>query len=72
MQRQQQGLPQYRRLRLDAPAPRSEESTPLFFLRSLVAVVAQLVEHVHGKDEVTSSILVNGSTKIPRLKRGIL
>lgn len=25
------------------------------------AVVAQLVEHIHGKDEVTSSILVNGS-----------
>ena len=27
------------------------------------AVVAQLVEHVLGKDEVTSSILVNGSRK---------
>ena len=27
------------------------------------AVVAQLVERVHGKDEVTSSILVNGSHK---------
>ena len=26
------------------------------------AVVAQLVERVLGKDEVTSSILVNGST----------
>ena len=28
------------------------------------AVVAQLVERVLGKDEVTSSILVNGSIKI--------
>ena len=27
----------------------------------LFAVVAQLVEHVIGNDEVTSSILVNGS-----------
>ena len=27
------------------------------------AVVAQLVERVLGKDEVTSSILVNGSSK---------
>ncbi len=30
------------------------------------ANVAQLVEHIHGKDEVTSSILVIGSEKIIR------
>ncbi len=30
---------------------------------SLVAVVAQLVEHFHGKEEVTGSIPVNGSIK---------
>ena len=29
------------------------------------AAVAQLVERVHGKDEVTSSILVCGSSKHP-------
>jgi hypothetical protein len=28
---------------------------------SIVAVIAQSVERIHGKDEVTSSILVNGS-----------
>ena len=31
----------------------------LFVIR--IANVAQLVEHIHGKDEVTSSILVIGS-----------
>ena len=31
-------------------------------LRNTIAHVAQLVEHVLGKDEVTSSILVVGST----------
>ena len=29
--------------------------------RTIFAVVAQLVEHIHGKDEVTGSIPVNGS-----------
>ena len=33
------------------------------------AVVAQLVERVLGKDEVTSSILVNGSTKFSSQKK---
>ena len=28
------------------------------------AVVAQLVEHLHGKEKVTSPILVNGSEKV--------
>ena len=37
------------------------ESFPVHQLR-FSAVVAQLVERVLGKDEVTSSILVNGSS----------
>lgn len=32
------------------------------------AHVAQLVEHIHGKDEVTSSILVMGSRVLYRKK----
>jgi hypothetical protein len=38
------------------------ESFPVHHLSSSWAVVAQLVERVLGKDEVTSSILVNGSS----------
>ena len=37
------------------------------------AVVAQLVEHIHGKDEVTGSIPVNGSTHagwVPKRSNG--
>jgi hypothetical protein len=32
------------------------------------ALIAQLVERIHGKDEVTSSILVVGSTYLLMLK----
>jgi hypothetical protein len=32
------------------------------------ALIAQLVERIHGKDEVTSSILVVGSTYFLMLK----
>ena len=32
---------------------------------SSAAVVAQLVEHVIGNDEVSSSILLNGSSRHP-------
>lgn len=35
------------------------------------AVVAQLVEHVHGKDGVTGSIPVNGSIKKRPVLRGV-
>ncbi len=34
-------------------------------LSRIFAVVAQLVEHVHGKDKVTGSIPVNGSMQTP-------
>ena len=37
------------------------ESFPVHHIGAAEAVVAQLVERVLGKDEVTSSILVNGS-----------
>ena len=33
------------------------------------AVIAQLVEHFLGKEEVTSSNLVSSSIKIPEIKR---
>ena len=36
------------------------------------ADVAQLVERVLGKDEVTSSILVNGSIFLPARKTALL
>jgi hypothetical protein len=44
------------------------ESFPVHHLSISRAVVAQLVERVLGKDEVTSSILVNGSSS--RLNHG--
>jgi hypothetical protein len=61
-----QGLPRRRRADPSAVA-RSERSQ-----RSAKADVAQLAEHVLGKDEVTSSILVIGSTRLAaaRLARG--
>ena len=34
----------------------------ILILHEVCALVAQLVEHVHGKDGVTSSNLVKGST----------
>ena len=40
-------------------------------MQSFRAVVAQLVERVLGKDEVTSSILVNGSMSFPGRDLGI-
>ena len=43
-------------------------SSPVF--RSM-ANVAQSVEHIHGKDEVTSSILVIGSFNMHKLKHYI-
>ena len=44
------------------------ESFPVHHSFSEKAVVAQLVERVLGKDEVTSSILVNGSILLIRLR----
>lgn len=37
------------------------EQSEYFMLYSAHAIIAQLVEHIHGKDEVISSILINGS-----------
>ena len=45
---------------------RSFESFPVHQFNSRQAVVAQLVEHFLGKEEVTGSIPVNGSSSFGR------
>jgi hypothetical protein len=55
-----------------APWSYGGSNPPLSTNFCLKAVVAQLVERVLGKDEVTSSILVNGSTLYRALVRCLM
>ncbi len=48
-------------MRLSCGAVMQVTGFDLVLVNSKIAVVAQLVEHVIGNDEVSSSILLNGS-----------